>query len=551
MLAIEVELLTGRYAATAHNDRGRAEWPPHPARLFSALVAALHDHDPVDPAERDALLWLEQQGAPSLRADPESKVGRRQVQDVYVPVNDVALGGDEAIREAEKKLVEAKTPAAKRKAQAALEKVRTDSVAIVTEYSDDALTTATALMVAPFVGVGEKKDGKWKRQQGRTRRARTFPVVLPETPTFAFLWPNADPSAHHAALERLCARVTRLGHSSSLVRCTLADRGLMLTLEPSDEGEVVLRVVGPRQLERLEEAFQHHRAVEPRVLPARLQRYRAVSDVAVPHALHESVFSSDWVIFERVGGSRPLASRATDVALALRKALIETHGNADLPETLSGHTANGPAKQTHVALVPLPFVGQEHADGALMGCALVLPRELPKNDREILFRLLAKWEKQRTNERGELTLAAGTLPPFLVRRVDVPSKKSLDPDRWCRPTKRFITATPIALDRNPGNLRSNRDRTAHRAALEAQKIISDACLRVVGIRPISVEVSLAPLLPGAQHVRDYLPWPGQPGRTARVRAHADIRFAERVRGPLLLGAGRYFGLGLCLPVEDR
>lgn len=87
MLAIEVEFLTGRYAATAHNDRGSSEWPPHPARFFSALVAAFHDNDDADQAERAALLWLEQQSAPSLWVDhPASIVGRRQVQDVYVPV---------------------------------------------------------------------------------------------------------------------------------------------------------------------------------------------------------------------------------------------------------------------------------------------------------------------------------------------------------------------------------------------------------------------------------------------------------------------------------
>ncbi|MBK8018129.1 MAG: type I-U CRISPR-associated protein Cas5/Cas6 [Betaproteobacteria bacterium] len=103
----------------------------------------------------------------------------------------------------------------------------------------------------------------------------------------------------------------------------------------------------------------------------------------------------------------------------------------------------------------------------------------------------------------------------------------------------------------PGNLRSNQDGTAHKAALEAQQSISDACLHVVGVRPVSVEVSIAPLLPGAQHVRDYPPWPGRPGRTSRVRVHADIQFSSPVEGPLLLGAGRYFGLGLCLPVENR
>jgi len=552
MLAIEIELLTGRYAATAHNDRGRAEWPPHPARLFSALVAGLHDHEHADEAERAALLWLEQQSAPSLWVDPESRVGRRQVQDVYVPVNDVTLGGDAAIREAEAKMTEAKTPATKRKAEDVLEKVKRDAVAVDARPSDKALETSTALMPTPFVGYGGKDDkGRMKRQQGRTRQVRTFPVVLPETPTLAFVWPIADPSPHRAALEQLCERVTRLGHSSSLVRCGVVDRYLTPTLVPSDEGDVVLRVVGPGQLERLERAFEHHQGEKSRVLPARPQRYRSASKVAAPSPNAESVFSTDWVLFERVGGSRPVASRATDLARALRNALIELHGSQDLPAALSGHAESGPTAQPHVAFVPLPFVGNEHADGSLMGCALVLPREIAKNDRDLLLRLVAKWEKERSNERGHLTLAGGTLPSFIVRRVDVSAKATLDPARWCRDSTRFLTATPIALDKNPGNLRSNQDGTARKAGLEAQWSISDACLRVVGVRPSSVEVSLAPLLPGAQHVRHFLPWPGRPGRTPRVRVHADIRFEAPVRGPLLLGAGRYFGLGLCLPVEDR
>jgi CRISPR-associated protein Csb2 len=381
---------------------------------------------------------------------------------------------------------------------------------------------------------------------------RTFPVVLPETPTFAFLWAKADPlPAHRTALEHLCARVTRLGHSSSLVRCTVVDRDLLPTLVPSDEGNVVLRVVGAGQLGRLDQAFEHHQGVQSRVLPARPQRYRWSFDVKAVTLEAESVFSTDWVLFERVRGSRPLASRTTDLARALRGALIEIHGDHALPETLSGHAESGPTERRHVAFVPLPFVGHEHADGALMGCALVLPRELSNGDRELLLRLVAKWEKERSDERGDLTLAGGTLPPFHVRRVDISAKVALDPTRWCRASTRFITATPIALDKNPGKLRSNQCGTAYKAALEAQQSISDACLRVVGVRPLSVEVSLAPLLPGAQHVYNFLPWPGRPGRAPRVRVHADIRFEASVRGPLLLGAGRYFGLGLCLPVGDR
>lgn len=560
MLAIEVEFLTGRYAATAHNNRGLYEWPPHPARFFSAMVAALHDHDDVDLAERDALLWLEHQDAPSLRVDQEANVGRRQVHDVYVPVNDVTLGKDtESFGTSAQHATDMKIQKVT-KAEATLntERAKTPPIADRVAKAEKALTKAKAELTtkseAPAKGppATDVAAAIALMPERRTRQVRTFPVALPESPTFAFLWPDADPSPHRAALERLCASVTRLGHSSSLVRCTLVDCDITPTLVPSDEGEVVLRVVGRGQLERLDRAFQHHQGVQSRVLPARPRRYGLASKQATPSPQAASVFSAtDWVLFERIGGSRPLASRTTDLARALRDALIEVHGNQDLPATISGHAENGPTEQPHVAFVSLPFVGHEHADGALMGCALVLPDDLPGPDRELLLRLVAQWEKERGTRRGELTLAGGTLPPFHIRRVDVSAKAALDPMRWSHPSARFITATPIALDKNPGNLRSNHGGAARKAALEAQRSISDACLYVVGVRPVAVEVSLAPLLPGAQHVRDFLPWPGRPGRTRRVRVHAEIQFEAPVRGPLLLGAGRYFGLGLCLPVEDR
>jgi CRISPR-associated protein Csb2 len=118
------------------------------------------------------------------------------------------------------------------------------------------------------------------------------------------------------------------------------------------------------------------------------------------------------------------------------------------------------------------------------------------------------------------------------------------------PARRFVTATPIALDRHPGNLRSNVERTAHKAAVEAESSIADTCERIGLPRPVNVSISLAPLLPGAQHVRQFAPWPPQPGRARRARVHAEIEFSEKVCGPVLIGAGRYFGLGLCLPIAD-
>src|SRR4051812_45830082 len=110
MLAFEVSLLTGRYVATAYNDRGAAEWPPHPARLFSALVATHFEAlDPPDH-ERAALQWLEVQGAPEITAPDASA---REVVTVFVPVNDTSVVGSldneqAAVDEARKELGEAR-----------------------------------------------------------------------------------------------------------------------------------------------------------------------------------------------------------------------------------------------------------------------------------------------------------------------------------------------------------------------------------------------------------------------------------------------------------
>ncbi|WP_331732320.1 type I-U CRISPR-associated protein Csb2 (plasmid) [Streptomyces avidinii] len=57
---ITVHLLDPVYQASTL-DRGAAEWPPHPYRVFCGLVSVA---DPKDPVQDAALQWLEQQPAP-------------------------------------------------------------------------------------------------------------------------------------------------------------------------------------------------------------------------------------------------------------------------------------------------------------------------------------------------------------------------------------------------------------------------------------------------------------------------------------------------------
>ncbi|PKN31620.1 MAG: type I-U CRISPR-associated protein Cas5/Cas6 [Deltaproteobacteria bacterium HGW-Deltaproteobacteria-20] len=325
MLVIEVELLTGRYAATQYNDRSRAEWPPHPARFFSALVAALHDNEPVDESEEAALRWLENQTAPELDVDLDvnESVGRRQVHAVFVPVNDVTIVGDpEAeLRKVLERLAELEGLEQTDEIKAKVAKVRK----MADREAKKLATFLETQQVAPANPSKEDlKRGTALLPERRNHQERTFPVIIPERSSFAFMWPSAEPSKYLEALQRLCDRVTRLGHSSSLVRCLIVDRAIIPTLVPDSNGEHVLRVAGPGQLERLQEAYNRHQAIDPRVLPARSQRYGRPGQDDPQRS--RSVFTDEWIVLERIDGKRPLASRGIDLAIALRRALLKGLG---------------------------------------------------------------------------------------------------------------------------------------------------------------------------------------------------------------------------------
>lgn len=86
-LGIIVRLRAGRYDA-ARDDPMAPEWPPHPARLFCALVASMWDE-----ADREALRWLESAGPPQVWATPEIATSRSRS---YVVVNVTGKKGSPA-----------------------------------------------------------------------------------------------------------------------------------------------------------------------------------------------------------------------------------------------------------------------------------------------------------------------------------------------------------------------------------------------------------------------------------------------------------------------
>lgn len=563
MLAIEVELLSGRYAAAAFNDRDRVEWPPHPARLFSALVATWAEHEPSAPGgveELEVLNRLSELPPPELLVSDGHLAGQRTVTRVFVPVNDestVSPPNRSALDAAE---AEALRATDEKSASRAAQKARS----LRKRYQEACLK---ALAAPTSVGKGDVPLApRVVFPERRKRQPRTFPVATPEVPRFAFVWRDVEQTRLSIpTLDRLLARLVRLGHSSSHVRarsCDAADlddlQRRTIRLVPDEEsGTIVLRWVAPGQVARLVEAHQRHREVEPRVLPARFVRYARFGTRQAASAI-AGFFDPDLVVFSRIGGVRLPITAVAAVARQFRRAMMSS-ADEPIDPIISGHAADGsPFTAGHLAVVPLSFVGHRHADGTVMGVALVFPQAVSQESRRVVLRAIGRLERAAAASNDPLTstvrLAMGDAGVLELERVawGESDRMTLRPATWCGPSTRWVTATPIALDRNPGNLH-DADEHRRRAAFEAAEASVRESLRLVlapdAPDPDEVQVLRSAALTGTTKPQRYPHYPMEPGRTQRVLVHARVRFSTPVRGPLLVGAGRYQGLGLMLPVD--
>ena len=175
----------------------------------------------------------------------------------------------------------------------------------------------------------------------RGRQPRTFPCVVPDDPVCHFIWRDAAPSAEvRVGLERLARRVTRIGHSSSLVALRWVDDPPRptWTLSERTRGGQVLRVVSEGQLARLEEEFGRHRETAPRTLPCGLVRYASASNAGRQAPCGN--LGEDWLVFGRIQGPAFPSHRGPELAKTLRDALMSAAADP-IKEVLSGHEPSG------------------------------------------------------------------------------------------------------------------------------------------------------------------------------------------------------------------
>ncbi|MDO3377550.1 type I-G CRISPR-associated protein Csb2 [Geoalkalibacter halelectricus] len=526
MFALGIRYLMGWAMAAADGARKEgAEWPPHPDRVFMALAAAWFETGE-DPQEGEVLQWLELLQPPGIWASPKED---RVPTTSYVPVNDTSVATSKTVS------ILCSTT------EASLGKLKEAGLALLPEF--------------------------------RSRQPRGFPVAIPHHPVVYLVWPDDLPVAHRQALETLSRKVTSIGHSASLVQMWLTDEPPRPNLVPKNGiSQHRLRVFGPGRLNylrercnrvavicylELEEQIKRAKGRDKKALqnlqnerfpggspvslrpePGLWQGYNVpVSAPAV--SVQGSLFDPRLVILKIAGRrlSLPVTLKLTE---ALRGALFAACPDP-IPEWLSGHTADGaPSKNPHLGLIPLPFAGADHADGRLMGIALVLPKNL---DPAEVDRILTPWLwNVETGEARRNRLFDGQ---WLECTVELETSETpptnLKLETWTASSRRWATVTPVVLDRHFDGAKK------WELAAESVKV---GCERIGLPRPGDVLLHPVSMIQGVPRANEFPRLTRKKDGGRMHHAHAIITFDEVVQGPIMVGAGRFRGYGFCRPLTQ-
>ena len=287
-------------------------------------------------------------------------------------------------------------------------------------------------------------------------------------------------------------------------------------------------------------------AAPMRPVPGRWQGYgrpqtpsspeSALPSEAAPH----SVFDPRLVVLA-IAGKRVSLPATLKLTAALRGLLMRKCPEQPPPEWFCGHRPDGRASAApHVALAPLPFVGSQHADGRILGLALILPRGLESQEAGRCLEPILR-DPETGLPRDDLRLFDGDR---LECSIELEARErppaNLDPRTWTRASRVWASVTPVALNRHF----DGEDRWERSA-----ESVKDMCGHVGLPRPREVLLHPVSLVEGAPHAREFPQLARKHDGGRRRHGHAVVIFDEPVYGPVLIGAGRFRGYGLCRPME--
>jgi CRISPR-associated protein Csb2 len=499
-LIIQVRLHDGRY-------HGEGDWPPCPARLFQALVAAAGLNGTL-ASMHDSLDWLQKQSAPIVGAPRARRVPHLERVMFYMPNNDLdAVQGDPR---------------------------RMAEIRSATKIFQPYLFDANVPFLYAWVGIANED----KHHAENIRSLADFIYQLGRGIDMAWAWADVFDSGQ--------AEIQLAEYRGKIFR-------------PSGGGRLGTTLLCPQNgsldsLDRRHAAYSKRftfadKSITFRKAP-RANFKRVSYDSPANFLLYDLRSPDDAAEFV----AWPL-TRIGELVVALRDAAMQRleralpDQKAEIARILIGRkpdgTNDGPTTE-RVRIIPLPSIGHYHADRAIRRILIEVPSGCPfcAEDVSWAFSGLAMPDSPPSESISFVLTPAGD--EGMLRHYGI------NEDTGAR---MFRTVTPAALPEAGRRRRIEPTRKAADAKTGAERVkevrrAADAvgrALRHVGIRTPVDTIRLQPepfdskgdnaeaFASGTRFSKHQL-W------------HVEITFAAPYRGPLIVGDGRFCGLGLMVPV---
>ncbi len=490
-LAIYVHAHEGRY-------HGGGDDPPSPFRLFQALVAGAGISGPLDEQTKGALAWLE--GLPDAPVIASPRTIRGQSVSMFMPNNDLDAKGGDARRMGEIRLA----------TKVWKPRIFDASVPWIYAWSfaktNESRATAVCALAEKLYQFGRGVDMAW-----------AWGELLDE-----------------ATLD------ARLAEYEGVVRWPSRGDGLLLACPHAGSLESLERRYSAP---RFRDGGGERVFVQP---PKPSYRQFAYESLPARHVFElRSATDSERRVAWPLAGASSLVVAARDAARA-RLCNAMPSRSEEIDRHLVGRRLDGsnavPAV-SRVRIIPIPSIGMHYADRGIRRLLIEVPATCLLRSDDVRWAFSGAVFDPGTGELKDVLLSAST-DSDMLRHYGVGASARI-----------FRTVTPVALPEEAKRRRIEPARRIADAKHGLQRVVETAgaraaviqALRHAGVRaPVeTIRVQREPFDAAGSRVEPF----AEATRFEKERLwHVEIVFSAPLEGPLVIGDGRFLGLGLMAPV---
>ena len=490
-LLISVYFNEGRYYGQDDGFDADEGWPPSPGRLFQALVAAAARGAHLPAEDESALSWLEKLAPPGVVAPPAR---RGRAVKLFVPNNDLDAVGGDPDRVSEIRVGKLWRPC--------LFDER-EPVLYAWDFESGTREAERICSIAErLYQLGRGVDMAWAH--GRSLGQDEADAIL-----------DAHPGVLRRAGGSGRTPTPQNGTLNSLIEQYRGKR-TRLTREGTGRKARVLFTQPPRA------AFRHVGYDHP---PRRLHfELRNADGRFRPCPLAQAM--------PLVTGLRDTAAHRLQESLPTKTAVFE--------RLIIGRNAGPQDLAQRVRLIPIPSIGAEHVDPSIRRIMVEVPAACPIRTDDLKWAFAgAGLHDPQTEEHRNVTV------------VSAQDKQMAS--RFLRDARTFRSITPVAIPNvqrrrlASGDVKAGGERLDEEA--QACAAVKQA-LRHAGtrVRPSAVRVQREPFQRKGVRADQFV---AAPRFSKHALWHVELRFQEPIKGPLLIGDGRFVGLGLFEPVVEH